>query len=200
MRVSGHRLFKNASAVRYEETPNKGAAISPLYLIVHYTAGPSLESSVQWFKNRAANASAHLVIGRDGTIVQMVPFNRKAWHAGRSRWGELRGLNSYSIGIELDNAGKLQRLNNQWAAWFGQTYPDKEVMEAVHKHESTLAGWHVFPELQLQAAIEASIALHERYNFADVLGHDDVSPGRKTDPGPSFPTISFRSRVLGRSG
>jgi N-acetylmuramoyl-L-alanine amidase len=155
---------------------------------------------VAWLRNPAAKASAHLVIGRDGRIVQMVAFNRKAWHAGLSRWGDIEGLNAYAIGIELDNAGRLQRRGD--GAWVhpvsGRVVPASEVIEAQHKAEPRPAGWHAFTEPQLSAAEAVARVLHDRYGFIDVLGHDDIAPGRKVDPGPAFPMGSFATQVMGR--
>jgi N-acetylmuramoyl-L-alanine amidase len=164
MRVVNHRLYDVQGApVRFEPTPNRSGPITPRFLIIHYTAGRSLESTVRWFKNPDASASAHLVIGRDGEIVQMVPFDKKAWHAGRSRWGDVVGLNSHSIGIELDNAGELTRTAaGGWAAWFGGHYDDDEVVVARHKHDAPTAepsGWHDYPEAQLNALMEVAAAL-----------------------------------------
>ena len=106
MRVLSHRLLQdNGRPVRFMETPNKSGVITPKYLVIHYTAGRSLDSTVAWFQNKQAKASAHLVIGRGGEIVQMAAFNRKTWHAGRSSWDGVDGLNAHSIGIELDNRG-----------------------------------------------------------------------------------------------
>lgn len=204
MKVKGPILLDDdGKAVRFVDSPNRGGVLKPLYLVMHYTAGLSLDGSVSWLANPAAKASAHLVIGRDGTIVQMVRFDRIAWHAGQSKWGPLEGLNAHSIGIELDNAGKLQRLaSGAWAfvtASGSRVIPDDEVVVARHPHEQTDAGWHVYTPAQLKAAAAAGAALHAQLGFADVLGHEDISPGRKTDPGPAFPMSGYRSQVLGRA-
>ena len=108
MKIDNHRLIAdNGQPVRYVETPNHGGVMTPEYLVMHYTAGSSAESAVAWLCNPEAKASAHLVIGRDGSITQLAAFNRSAWHAGQSRWAGRNSLNAFSIGIELDNAGKL---------------------------------------------------------------------------------------------
>jgi N-acetylmuramoyl-L-alanine amidase len=148
--------------------------------------------------NGDKSVSAHLVIGRDGSITQLVAFDRVAWHAGISRWGNLTGLNQFSLGIELDNAGKLERQGGRWRAWFGQQYDDSEVLEAVHKNGGGPAGWHLYPPKQIEATLEVGQLLVNHYHLLDVLGHDDISPGRKVDPGPAFPMASFRSRLFGR--
>jgi N-acetylmuramoyl-L-alanine amidase len=199
MKIANHRLIAG-EAVTFVGTANQSAGIRPLYLVMHYTAGLGLDGTVAWLRNPAAKASAHLVIGRDGRIVQMVAFNRKAWHAGLSRWGDIEGLNAYAIGIELYNAGRLQRRGD--GAWVhpvsGRVLPASEIIEAQHKAEAGPAGWHAFPEAQLRAAAAVARALHDRYGFIDILGHDDIAPGRKVDPGPAFPIASFATQVMGR--
>jgi N-acetylmuramoyl-L-alanine amidase len=128
----------------------------------------------------------------------MVKFNKKAWHAGPSSWGELKYLNRYSIGIELVNAGKLKKVGGKWKSWNGVVIPDEQVIEAVHKNESRSSGWQVYPTAQIKAAIEVAKALHGHYKFEAILGHDDIAPTRKVDPGPAFPMQSFVSKVMGR--
>ena len=198
-RLLRHRLrFEDGTAVPYVVSPNRGGRLQPRYLVMHYTAGGSVAGTVGTLTDPNSRASAHIVIGRDGDVTQLVPFNRIAWHAGHSRWHGLRGLNAYSIGIELDNAGRLERQGNEWRSWFGRTYPRAEVTEATHKNESRLTGWHVFAPAQIEAAIHIGRLLATHYKLRDVLGHDDISPGRKSDPGPAFPMTSFRSAVMGR--
>ena len=200
MNVSDHLLFDNqGNQAAFQESPNQGSGISQLYLVIHYTAGTTLESAVSWFLNPDAQASAHVVIGRDGAIVQMVAFDQRAWHAGRSKWGELENLNQYAIGIELVNAGKLRkRADAKWIDWTGNVIPDDEVTMATHQHENAPAGWHEYTEVQINALLATALALNSAYKFVDVLGHDAISPARKVDPGPLFPMGSFRSKVLGR--
>ncbi len=201
MKIVRHRLCKeDGTAYPFTASSNKGGKVQHEYLIMHYTAGRSAESSVRWFTNASAKASAHLVIGRDGGITQLVPFDTVAWHAGRSSWEGRRGLNGFSLGIELDNAGPLVRHGNRWRAWFGVEYEDDDVIEVVHKHETTPRGWHVFPPEQIEVALEVASLLVQRYSLRDVVGHDDIAPGRKKDPGPAFPMESFQSHVLGRAG
>ncbi len=200
MKILRHRLHNDDdTAFPFVATPNKGAQLQPEYLIMHYTAGRNADSSVRWFANPTSRASAHLVIGRDGAITQMVPFNVIAWHAGRSSWEGRRGLNRFSLGIELDNAGLLVRHGNRWRAWFGVEYDGEDVIEAVHKHQTNARGWHLYTPEQIDIAVEVASLLVQRYALRDVLGHEDIAPGRKTDPGPAFPMQSFRARMLGRA-
>ena len=203
MKILNHRLHDDAgNPIRFEATNNRGGPLTATeYLVMHYTAGSSLESVVRYFKRAGGAASAHVVIGRDGEVVQMVPFNRVAWHAGESRWNDRVGLNRYAIGIELDNAGMLQRVGSAWRAWFGRDYPDAEVLVARHKNQSEDAapsGWQDFPEAQIASALEVATAIVQKYGILDVVGHDDIAPHRKIDPGPAFPMLSFRARVMGR--
>ena len=200
MKILRHRLHQDdGTPVEFRPSPNIGGELAARYLVMHFTAARSAGSAVAWLTHREARASAHLVIGRDGDITQLVPFDRVAWHAGVSRWEGLIGLNAHSIGIELDNGGRLERKGQKWCAWFGTDYPEGEVMQAVHKNETAPCGWHVYTPAQLEAALEASRAIVNKYALRDVLGHEDVSPGRKCDPGPAFPMGNFRSRLFGRS-
>lgn len=201
MKIHEHRLhLRDGTPCECVDSPNRSGRLSPEYLVMHYTAGRSAEESIRWMCNPRAKASAHLVIARDGTVTQLVPFDTVAWHAGKSSWEGRSGLNRFSIGIELDNGGRLTRRNGGWWHWTGGLrYPDDEVIEAVHKNESTPSGWHVYPPEQIEAALEVASALIAEYGLRDVIGHDDIAPGRKSDPGPAFPMESFRARLFGRS-
>lgn len=199
MKIEDHLQHTDSGPVEFVESPNLGGALDARYLIMHYTAGRNAASSIHWLADPAARASAHLVIAIDGSITQLIPFDRVAWHAGVSNWDGLRGLNAHSIGIELDNAGRLEQKGNRWCAWFGDAYPDEEVMVATHRLEDRPCGWQLFSSAQLDATLEASRAIVQAYGLVDVLGHDDISPGRKADPGPAFPMESFRAATLGRS-
>ena len=197
--IRQHRLWIDGRSVEFRPTPNRKPGLTPRYLVMHYTAGPTARSAIQTLTDPAAKASAHLVIDRDGTTTQLVAFNEIAWHAGESRWEGLVGLNAYSLGIELVNAGPLDRVAGKWRAWFGSNYPAAEVMEAAHKNEpGRLRGWLVYPPKQLQVAIAIGRALVGGYALRDVVGHDDIAPARKQDPGPAFPMDLYRGGVLGR--
>ncbi|HEX5372522.1 MAG TPA: N-acetylmuramoyl-L-alanine amidase [Aquabacterium sp.] len=194
-----HRLV--GDQVTFRATPNHGGVLKPRYLVMHYTAGRSAASSVESLctQKPSGNASAHVVLGRDGSIVQLAPFNVVTWHAGVSQWNGLIGLNNHSIGIEMDNAGQLKKVGSQYQAWFGKVYPDDEVLLAEHKHGGGIQPWHTYTEVQIERALELAELLVARYGLEDVLGHEDIARGRKADPGPAFPLASVQSRALGRT-
>jgi N-acetylmuramoyl-L-alanine amidase len=195
MEIKDHLL----EDVRFEKTPNMGGEISPEYLVIHYTVVTTAAATVQAFKTPAVQASAHLVLDLDGTFTQMVPFNRKAWHAGKSQWAGRSGCSNFTIGIEVVNPGPLvQRgtgffdVNNR--AWHG------EVVEARHKNgRSPYKFWAAYDPRQLDALRDVGPLLCVTYGLKDVVGHDDIAPDRKTDPGPAFPLASLRAVSLGRN-
>lgn len=200
MKILRHRLYHNDNEpVTFQASPNyRGDIHSHDYIVMHYTAGTSASSSISWLTNRRAQASAHIVIARDGSVTQLVPFNKCAWHAGRSVWKNRQGLNQYSIGIELDNAGKLAQQGGAWKSWSGHDIEDSDVIIATHKHASSADGWHVYSQAQIESALQVAEVLVDRYPIKNVIGHDDIAPRRKSDPGPAFPMNSFSSHIMGR--
>jgi len=198
LRIQNHRLV--GDDVGFKQTPNVGGALSPRFVVLHYTAGRSLDSSVQSLctQKPQGNASAHIVLGRDGRIVQLAPFNVVTWHAGVSQWNGLNGLNHHAIGIEMDNAGLLHHEGERFVSWFGKDYPANEVLVAAHRHVGDPQPWHAYTEVQIARALELCELLVAHYGLDDVLGHEDIARGRKTDPGPAFPLAAVRSRALGR--
>ena len=194
--IRDHRL--EGKGVIYTETPNKGGRIEPRYLVFHYTAGRSAQSSVSWLTNPDSNASAHLIVGRDGQVTQLAPFTIKTWHAGKSHWDGLVGLNQHSIGIELDNAGPLKLVGTRLQAWFGTTYPKSQAFHGKHKLEDEFRWWHAYTEIQIETAVELAKLLVKFYQLKEIIGHDDIAPDRKRDPGPAFPLIHIQSLVMGR--
>jgi N-acetylmuramoyl-L-alanine amidase len=126
----------------------------PNYVIIHDTTSDNVEHALKTLTNPARAVSSHYLIGRDGTLYQLVGENRRAWHAGLSYWGGHSDLNSASIGIELDNTG----------------------MEP-------------YAEAQITRLLGLLKDLKERYKIpvGNFLGHGDVAPGRKVDPGRYFP-------------
>lgn len=188
--------------INFSESPNHGEPFEsglPDTIIIHYTAGSSAESSVRTLNNPRSKASTHLVIGRDGSITQLVPFNIIAWHAGKSTYQGRVGFNKYSIGIEMDNAGRLVKSGGNYTAWFGKIYKEEDVVQAVHRNESTPSYWHLYTEKQITIVHDICVNLVDNYGITSIFGHEDISPGRKSDPGPAFPLDKLRERILHRN-
>ena len=121
------------------ESPNQGGPYAPGALdtiIIHFTAGANAESAIDTLCNVERKVSAHLVVARNGTVSQLLPFNIIGWHAGHSKWGERECFNQYSIGIEIDNAGELEERDGCYESWFGRAYPPEEVVHGVHRHQT----------------------------------------------------------------
>lgn len=149
--VEEHFLYKDGVPVNYRPSPNHGKEITPTLIVIHYTGDNSEEGAISWLTSPRSGVSAHLVVGKDGKVTQLLPFNWAAWHAGKSEYEGRPYVNNFSIGIE--NVG------------VGDDWPDEQI-------EAN------------RAIIEA---LYAAYPIENVVGHEDVAPGRKPDPGPRFP-------------
>jgi len=194
--IKNHLL--EGDKVTQRETPSRGGKFNPQYLVFHYTVGSSAKGAADWLCNPKAKASAHLVVGRGGEIIQLAPFNVVTWHAGVSHWAGLTGMNNYSIGIEMDNAGVLKAMGGNYVSSFGKVYPPSEVVLATHRHQDVERPWHAYTEVQISRAFELTELLFDHYGLKEVLGHEDIARGRKIDPGPAFPLSSLAARVSGR--
>ncbi len=162
---------------------NTRAIVGPDMIILHYTAGSSCMSSAYYLTRPDVAASAHLVIGRAGEVVQLVPFNIEAWHAGRSWYAGRGELNHYSIGIELDNLGQLRLEGGKFVAECGRVVSFKEVYTDDSGKELTY--WHKYTEVQMDVLQYVCRLLKKRYPIKYVVGHSDVT-ARKVDPGPGL--------------
>lgn len=197
MKIENHLL--SGDKIDFKSSPNISGKFKtglPDTIVIHYTAGSSRESSVNTLTSKSSKASAHLVIGRDGKITQLVPFDTIAWHAGNSSYKGRVGLNSYSIGIEIDNAGILKKSGNSYTAWFGRLYDEADVMEGVHRNRNTPNYWHRYTEWQIEICKEICQLLIEKYGIKTIVGHEEISPIRKIDPGPAFPLDKFREQIF----
>ncbi|AOG11272.1 N-acetylmuramoyl-L-alanine amidase [Agrobacterium sp. RAC06] len=142
-------------------SPNHGERVGvdrPDILLLHYTGMPSAEGAQAWLCAPESQVSSHYLVHEDGRVVQMVPEERRAWHAGKSIWGGETDINSRSIGIEIANAGHPGGLPD---------FPEQQIESVI--------------ELCLECVKRHGIA-PER-----VLAHSDVAPIRKVDPGENFP-------------
>ncbi len=201
--VKEHLIQSETSPVGFVRSPNVGGKLTPRFLVIHYTASGPNSNIAAYFANPAHKVSAHLVIRRDGSVNQCVPFNAIAWHAGDSQWrgsdGKTYvGLNKHSIGIEIENWGPLQQASNGWLSWTGAPVDQSKGIEARHRFGTPNCGWEVYTEAQIEATIEVARAICAAYKIDEIVGHDDISPGRKSDPGPAWNMGSFRAKVMGR--
>ncbi|MBP2558611.1 N-acetyl-anhydromuramyl-L-alanine amidase AmpD [Neorhizobium galegae] len=142
-------------------SPNHGERAGgrrPDMIILHYTGMPSGDQALSWLCNEESQVSSHYFVHEDGGVVQLVPEDRRAWHAGKSSWAGETDINSCSIGIEIANPGHPGGL------------PD-------------------YPSAQIQAVVELCRDCGQRWQIRPerVLGHSDVAPIRKVDPGENFP-------------
>jgi N-acetylmuramoyl-L-alanine amidase len=130
----------------------------PDMVVLHYTGMRTGAEALERLRDPEAKVSAHYMIEEDGRIYELVPEERRAWHAGVSFWKGEQDVNAVSIGIELVNPGHEF------------DYPD-------------------FPETQVEALIGLLDAIRGRWTIpnARIIGHSDVAPGRKIDPGEKFP-------------
>jgi N-acetylmuramoyl-L-alanine amidase len=138
-------------------------------------------------------ASTHLIVARSGAIIQLVPFDRQAWHAGASRWSErrLEGLNKFSIGIMYSNWGDLKKdTDGRYASWNGQAVAAENVFAARKGGQETY--WEKYSAAQIEVSRGIVRAFRAVKSDIGLLGHSDISPGRKTDPGPAFPIQMLR--------
>jgi len=138
------------------------------FLIIHYTGMQSMRASIKRLTSIKHKVSCHYLIGRNGKIFQMVEDNKIAWHAGKSKWGKLKNLNNNSIGIELVNKG----------------------------HQ---LGYQKFSRKQINALIKLCIKLKKKYKIKNhfILGHSDIAPLRKSDPGEKFPWFKLKKKKIG---
>jgi len=203
-RIKNHRLSSNVSNVNFVGSPNVGSELKPRFLIMHYTASGPDADIAKYFSQKAANVSAHLVVRRDGSVIQCVPCNVVAWHAGKSQWtgksgAHYSGLNTHAIGIEIENWGPLNKSAGGWISWTGAPVDGSKVIEARHKFGVPNCGWEVFTAAQIETVIAAARANCSEYAIEDMMGHDDIAPGRKSDPGPAWDMEAFKAKVRGEA-
>tara|TARA_Y100000590_G_scaffold467741_1_gene647719 strand:+ start:5085 stop:5795 length:711 start_codon:yes stop_codon:yes gene_type:complete len=137
-------------------------------IILHYTGMQSERESLKRLTSPKSKVSCHYVINRNGKIFRLVEDKNIAWHAGKSMWGRYKNLNKNSIGIELVNKG--------------------------HRH-----GYQKFTKAQIRKLIRLCKNLKKKYKIKNklILGHSDIAPLRKRDPGEKFPWQDLSSKGIG---
>ncbi len=198
MEIKGDML--KGPEVEFVKSPTHGGKFKPGLpdtVILHYTAAPSAKSALRTLTNPRVKASAHLLVQRDGNVKQLVPFNIIAWHAGKSSYKGRSGFNQYSIGIEIDNAGPLKKSGGSFRDVYGVEYAANQAIEATHRNQTQSKFWHAYTDVQIEKVIEILELLEETYNIKSILGHEEIAPRRKTDPGPAFPLDKIRNQILG---
>lgn len=132
--------------------------VPPDIVLLHYTGMRTGEEALERLRDPAAKVSSHYLVEEDGRVFRLVPEERRAWHAGVSFWKGETDINGRSIGVEIVNPG----------------------------HEF---GYRPFPKAQVAAVIALLADIRSRWMIEDarILGHSDVAPGRKQDPGELFP-------------
>lgn len=163
-------------------------------VIVHYTAGGALESTVGWFRNPDAKASSHYVVGRSGQVVQMVDLDRAAWHAGKSELGGKEGVNAFSIGIEVCNWGKLTKHGDDFFTYTGNRYQGETPYRDAQGQY-----WEPFTEAQYAAIAKICDESIEQFEISHITGHSDIALpiGRKIDPGSAFDWPRLKEQLSG---
>jgi len=140
-------------------------------LILHYTGMATGEAALERMRDADAKVSAHYMVEEDGRIFQLVDEEKRAWHAGVSEWQGETNINSNSIGIEIVNGG--------------------------HDHPNADGSLPSFPDMQINAVIALSKDIMKRHGNLTLLGHSDIAPARKIDPGENFPWQGLAAAGLG---
>ena len=162
--------MRNTQVMEQAPSPNFGprrGCDCPDMVILHFTGMDDLDAARTRLCDPVPEVSAHYIVGRDGRVIQLVAEANRAWHAGKSHWAGWDDINSRSIGIELDYPGSLRN------------YPP-------------------YPEPQMSAleALLGDISARHQILPANVLGHSDIAPSRKPDPGPKFDWTRLARRGL----
>jgi N-acetylmuramoyl-L-alanine amidase len=167
-------------------------------VVIHFTSGATAQSSINFWKepkSRSIDLGAHIIIDRDGTIIQCRPFNKTISHAGVSKWidpntnRKFTGCNQFTIGIELANAGnddRVIRIASQLTGYAG-------VITAKHRNGGPMDTWEDYSDPQYLSCLNVVKTVVKQYNLDDITGHDCIAPSRKNDPGPAFPMAKLRA-------
>ena len=155
-------------------SPNHDARTLPVSLLVlHYTGMESGEAALERMTDADAKVSAHYLVEENGRVFQLVDEDRRAWHAGVGEWAGITNVNSASIGIEIVNGG--------------HNFPEED------------GSLPEFPDAQIAAVIALCKDITARHAIAPrgVVGHSDIAPARKDDPGEAFPWARLAEEGIG---
>ena len=137
------------------------------FIIFHYTETKNLEDAIKLLTNKKRKVSCHYLIDYNGSIYNLVDIKKRAWHAGESSWENLMDINSRSIGIEIVNPGERKKIK--------------------------------YKVKQINSLIELTKLLKKKFKISDsrILGHSDIAPQRKIDPGIYFPWKKLNDNDIG---
>lgn len=172
------------------------------HLVLHYTAA-NLASSLQMLAGPTAQVSAHYLVSdvpeADGSIpvYELVKPEQRAWHAGISSWQGINNLNFSSIGIEMVNLGFIDKQPLEEYKIVVAEQPSRAQTTPYLDHQGKR--WFHFPKEQIAALIALAAPLVKQHNIdpTRVIGHADIAPGRKQDPGPLFPWYTLAQEEIG---
>jgi len=211
MKIVDHLLegsgVKHKQTSNYYNPPFNTPTKLPDAIVIHYTGMTNAIDAIKVLttkKPEGGNASAHLVIGKQGEVTQLARFNKRTWHAGESAYKGRKGYNSLSIGIEIDNVGwlKKQADGKYSRARLSKVYENNQVVHERHFNPAVpYEYWEEYTNKQIAVVFELCELLRQHYGIIEILGHDEIAPERKQDPGPAFPMDELKSEVLSdRSG
>jgi len=198
--IKDHKLV----GAKFQQTPSVNGGkdnpkrIVPDMIVLHYTASRTAKSALAAMMG-GRPASAHLCVDADNTVYQLSDLNTICWHAGESKYGNRKGLNSCSIGIEIVNVGWLKKVGeNQYVDAYKQPVAPEMVYEGKHRNKCTTPTyWYKYPEAQVEKIFDICEAICKQYPIKYIVGHEEIAPCRKQDPGPAFPLDEIRRKLLG---
>ena len=196
-KIVSDRLRLNTKPVAFVRANKSGGRFTPTLIVLHDTADRPTRSqdTVAWFANPRCRVSAHVIVGRDGSVTQMVDLDHKAWHAGRSSFKGRRSCNSFAIGIEIDSPGKLSKTGKAW--FTGKNEAHIEGIEYAADKSHGKGWWLPYTPEQIKSVTAICKALVKEYKSITHLStHYEISPGRKIDPSPLWDVQATKDAVF----